>query len=253
MTWFLRAKHWQIFILLLVVPVVFELFGAIAIALTHRIEAFIVCVFVVMLIAMIIQFGWFYTVGSALGEKLGSNSGMNVKRFRSFVLVPAFYITAFILLMLIFMLSIFENGFPSPYFAFAILIIFPLHLFSIFCIFYSIWFIAKSLKMVEKWNHVEIGDYIGDFFLVWFLVIGIWFIQPRINRLFDSTLPPSPPKNPNYPPMQSPSDFYNPQYPPPNYNPYFNNPDPPIPPPNDNPPPPNTDPPDYSRFQPPTQ
>jgi hypothetical protein len=31
---------------------------------------------------------------------------------------------------------------------------------------------------------VSFYDFSGPFFLLWFFPIGIWIIQPRINRLF---------------------------------------------------------------------
>jgi hypothetical protein len=69
--------------------------------------------------------------------------------------------------------------------------------------------------MVERWNHVNFGDYAGEFFLTWFLFVGIWFIQPRINRLFDPNLPPEPPKpqpNPYYGQYQQPYYGHYPGY-----------------------------------------
>jgi len=54
--------------------------------------------------------------------------------------------------------------------------------------FYCLYFISKSLKAVELQRDVTFNDYAGEFFLIWFFPIGIWFIQPRINKLFDETL-----------------------------------------------------------------
>jgi hypothetical protein len=67
-------------------------------------------------------------------------------------------------------------------------IIFPLHLFSMFCIFYCLYFIAKSLKSVELQRPVTFNDYAGEFVLIWFFPIGVWVIQPRINNIFNDNL-----------------------------------------------------------------
>lgn len=64
-------------------------------------------------------------------------------------------------------------------------IIFPLHLLAMFCMFYSLYFIAKNLVMAEKNEIIEFYDFSGPFFLIWFFPIGIWFIQPRINALYE--------------------------------------------------------------------
>jgi hypothetical protein len=52
-----------------------------------------------------------------------------------------------------------------------------------FCIFYALYFNAKALKAVEWQKKVTLSDYVGDFFLIWFFPIGLWFIQPRINNI----------------------------------------------------------------------
>jgi hypothetical protein len=67
------------------------------------------------------------------------------------------------------------------------MLIFPLHLFSMFCIFYCLYFNAKSLKSVELQKPVTFNDFAGEFFLIWFFPVGIWFLQPRINKLFEET------------------------------------------------------------------
>jgi hypothetical protein len=65
-------------------------------------------------------------------------------------------------------------------------VIFPLHLFAMFCQFYSWYFVSKNLAMAEKPQFAAFPDYVGYFFGLWFFPIGIWFIQPRINRLYAS-------------------------------------------------------------------
>jgi hypothetical protein len=67
-------------------------------------------------------------------------------------------------------------------------LIIPLHLFSMFCIFYSLYFIAKALKTVESQKTVSFSDFAGEFFLIWFFPIGVWIIQPRINKLFETSV-----------------------------------------------------------------
>jgi hypothetical protein len=46
-----------------------------------------------------------------------------------------------------------------------------------------LYFTAKTLKSAEMQREAHFSDYIGDFFLLWFYPVGIWFIQPRINRI----------------------------------------------------------------------
>ena len=59
----------------------------------------------------------------------------------------------------------------------------PLHLFSMFCMFYLLYFVSKTLKTVELKREVTFSDFLGEFFMIWFFPFGIWIIQPRINKL----------------------------------------------------------------------
>ena len=65
------------------------------------------------------------------------------------------------------------------------LIIFSLHLYAMFGLFYGIYFISRALSIAED-KGSKVDDYIGYFFLLWFFPIGIWFIQPKINILHKS-------------------------------------------------------------------
>ena len=62
-------------------------------------------------------------------------------------------------------------------------VIFPLHIFSMFCIFYCLYFVAKTIKTIELQRQVTFSDFAGEFFLIWFFFIGVWILQPRINKM----------------------------------------------------------------------
>jgi hypothetical protein len=51
-------------------------------------------------------------------------------------------------------------------------------------IFWIATFTAKALKSNETNNEIDINDYFGDIFLIVFWPIGIWSIQPRVNKIF---------------------------------------------------------------------
>jgi hypothetical protein len=126
-------------------------------------------------------FGWFWALAHRLHAELPVNHGMQLYRLRLAVLVPVIYFSA---LFLIGSLMVFP---PLTNFGFDVLT--PINMAggfacSIFCIFYSIYFCSKSLKMVELNRFISFSDYIGDFFLMCFFPVGIWFIQPRINSIF---------------------------------------------------------------------
>ena len=64
-------------------------------------------------------------------------------------------------------------------------VIIPVHLFSMFCIFYSLYFVAKTFKTVELQREVSFSDFAGEFFMIWFYPIGIWIVQPKINKMIE--------------------------------------------------------------------
>lgn len=72
----------------------------------------------------------------------------------------------------------------DSFFLFAMLF-FPVHLFAMFCLFYCQYFVAKTIKSVELKREAVLNDYIGEFFLIWFFVVGLWIMQPKLNKFAD--------------------------------------------------------------------
>ena len=186
---FLRLKHWQLFGLLIGIPFVFQIVGMMAIIVSQDPTMMFTVFPLIMILFMGVFFGWFYTLGINLNKKLPDTVKMNLTTFKWFLFIPIAYITFFSIFMSGIFINLFEGGEPNPIaIASSFAIIFPLHLFSMFCIFYCLYFVAKSLKAVEWQRPVTFSDYAGEFFLIWFFPIGVWFIQPRINKMFDDTL-----------------------------------------------------------------
>ena len=65
-------------------------------------------------------------------------------------------------------------------------IILPLHFLSMFGILHSMYFVAKTFKTVELQREVSFSDFAGEFFLIWFYPVGIWIIQPKINKMVEN-------------------------------------------------------------------
>jgi len=63
-------------------------------------------------------------------------------------------------------------------------VIFPLHLFAMFCQVYSWYFVSKSLALAEKQQSVSFEDYLGYICALWIFPVGVWIIQPRVNGLY---------------------------------------------------------------------
>jgi len=197
---FLKAKHWQLFILIFGLPFIFyifmvaSVFSAAASGNVNATNIFGVFKFfpILMFLVIGIQFGWFWSIGVGLQTKVPVTVKMKVKKFRAFFFIPLAYILLMMCFVFYFFLSVdFVSPQNSGLFAdgayaailIPVIIIIPLHLFSMFCIFYCLYFVAKTLKTVELQKEVQFSDFAGEFFLIWFYPIGIWLIQPRINKL----------------------------------------------------------------------
>ena len=182
MKFFLRLKHWQLFLLLIGIPLILQILLMTAF-ITNSNPNLILHVFQTMMFLMVVvYFGWYYALGTNLYEKLPAGTPMSLIRFKIFLFIPAVYIVLVSLLMLL-VLPDFVSSESGSFAPFAL--IFPIHIFSMYCIFYCLYFISKAMKTAEWQRQVTFSDYAGEFFLFWFFPIGIWIIQPRINKLFE--------------------------------------------------------------------
>lgn len=193
-SFFLKAKHWQLFLLLFEIPFLFQfvffvnVFSSIDMEVGPNPDEFFYffSYFPTILILFVaVFFGWFWSMAIGLQHKIPDTIKMNVKRFKCFFFVPLIYI----LLLSFFMSTFFNSSLTTmqesevvsiiPYFT----IIIPLHLFSMFCMFYMLYFVSKTIKTVELQRELRFSDFAGEFFLLWFYFIGIWIIQPKINKM----------------------------------------------------------------------
>lgn len=193
----LKAKHWQLFFLLVGVPI-----GSIL-----TIGAFISSIikggnppapddfFKVISIAKFfplvmvgfasLVFSWFWSVVMGLQKTVPASVTMKTIKFNIFSIVPLLYVSAVSVFVFIFMSNIQPQDLsqiPMEWIGIAIAI---LHIVSIFGIFYSMYFAAKTLKTVELQREVSFREFASEFFMFWFFPIGIWILQPRINDIVE--------------------------------------------------------------------
>jgi hypothetical protein len=96
---------------------------------------------------------------------------METQFFRFSLVYPVVYLPIFFLLVI--------PGTRIP-----VRVIVPLHLACMVCLFYLLYFVSRNLVLAETGKPVSFYEYAGPFFLLWFFPIGVWFIQPKVNRLF---------------------------------------------------------------------
>jgi hypothetical protein len=191
---FLKAKHWQLFLLTFGIPMIIQLslmaglFASIGSGTTPDTSFMLgYMTFFPLMMALFtaVLFGWFWSVAIGLQKKLPEPMRLNLKKFRICFFIPLIYV----LCILVFMSAVMRGMIASPVepdgesLGRLVAIIVPLHLFAIFCTFYSLYFVAKTLKTVELQRQVAFSDFAGEFFMIWFYPIGIWIVQPKINRM----------------------------------------------------------------------
>lgn len=193
---FLKAKHWQIFLLTFGIPILLQIvvMGFLISSFTSNPNVAADTLFgymkflpLVMMLFMSILFGWLWSVAVGLQNKIPENIKMKVTKFKAFFFIPLVYILFILIVFAGFSESLFSiNTENNTRFHVGIFVaIFLMHVFSIFCMFYTLYFVAKTFKTTELQRQVTFSDFAGEFFLIWFFPIGIWILQPKINKMIE--------------------------------------------------------------------
>lgn len=132
-------------------------------------------------------YGWFWSVAVGLQSKVPVTVKMKVKKFKILFFIPLVYILLLLIVIGVVMNGAIQNGAKpgSGLIGTIAAIVIPLHLFSMFCMFYSLYFVAKTVKTVELQRTVSFSDFAGEFFMIWFYPVGIWIVQPKINKMIE--------------------------------------------------------------------
>jgi cation transport ATPase len=138
-----------------------------------------------ILLFFAILYGWFYAVGVNMNKKLPGTVKMTLTKFKWFLFISFAGMSLLYLFSYSVYFKLISNEIVLNFGITAAII--TLYLFSLFCFFYCIYFIAKSFQAVELQQPVTFSDYLWMFFLIVFFPIGVWLIQPRINKIFSET------------------------------------------------------------------
>lgn len=141
---------------------------------------------ILIIIITSVFYGWFWSVAIGLQSKVPDSVKMKVTKFKILFFIPMTYFIFLAVFMGSTINGLSEGGADPKVFASMFYIIVPLHLLSMFCMFYSLYFVSKTYKTVELQREVSFSDFAGEFFMIWFYPIGIWIIQPKINKLNES-------------------------------------------------------------------
>ncbi len=125
--------------------------------------------------------GYIYFLANSLFLKLPLVHDLKIKRFR--------FNFFFVLVYSVFIIVFFKGGYVISQdnfkdYGWMLAIIIPAHLYTMFCVFYIIWFIAKCVATIENNKIVGFESYAGIFFLLWFFPVGIWWVHPKVKKIF---------------------------------------------------------------------
>jgi len=193
-TRFLQAKHWQLFLLTIGIPMILQLvligratnsaLNGTGPSATTTTAFFIVFPLLMILLTGTLG-GWFWSIAVGLDEVIPEHLRLKLSRFKLLLLFPAAYLLltmAMVSSRAFIKISLFEE-LPKPLLTSVVILWMLLHLFTMFCVAHSMYFVAKTIKIAETQRVASFGDFMGEFFLIWFYPVGIWFLQPRINKL----------------------------------------------------------------------
>jgi len=185
-TRFLKARHWQLFVLVFGIPLIFQLvilglFTASSFGESSLMSEVLLSLIVIAPAWMLsLLLAWFYAVGVGLQTIVSTDLHRSTSLFKVALIFPVVYILLIVAVVFP-LLSVMATSMMGG--NFILIVIFTLHLFAMFCIFYSMYFVARGVKEAELQNQASFSDFAGEFFLIWFFPVGVWILQPRINEL----------------------------------------------------------------------
>ncbi|MCX8211505.1 MAG: hypothetical protein OTI34_10685 [Lewinella sp.] len=154
-----------------------------------------------ILLALVTQVGWYRAVGQDLKRYLPDHTSLNDNTFKATLILQV----ASSLLMVGFMWygwnwvganipTWIENDGMSPEGGKEMLmsalkmagLFVAIALIGFLAQVYNCYFAGKTLKTIEEGRSAKGGEIVGYVILSYFLVLGVWIMQPKVNRLVET-------------------------------------------------------------------
>jgi hypothetical protein len=171
MEYFIRSTRKTIFIILFVIPVVFQFLGITIGIISRSFQILSILVSISTEYFTIMLLLWLLEIAIYINKKIPNNSRLII--YYCSVLYVFIYVNIFII------------SFNSPH-KIDITILMPFHLVAMISMFYCMIKPAKLIKTYEMNVSVKFLDYIEDMLLFLVFPLGIWKIQPRINTIYNN-------------------------------------------------------------------
>jgi hypothetical protein len=172
---FLRANHWQMCLLFVVVSIIAPFVGQIAIISATPVSAGIAREQV--LGTGLLAVGsegvfllWLWIIGSFLCSVVPPELRPRQAFYRVAIIFP--------LVFTLVVLAVIVNNNSWP-----IALTLSAGIFAFSCVLYDFSFVARTLYLAETGEPPVMGDTSVTILQLWFFPVGAWFIQPRVNRL----------------------------------------------------------------------
>ncbi len=168
MHFFLKLKHWELFLMLVLPTAMTLMFG---IPLKPLVVA------AIGLFLMLVLFAWMFSIGSWANSRLPRAHRRNPLPYALGLAIPLVYLLMYIFL---YIPELQQGGAPQR----PPLWLLPMHMLSLAGIFYGLWYTARQLKSLQENEEAEFLIFSSTFFLLFIFPLGVWLIQPSVNDLY---------------------------------------------------------------------
>jgi hypothetical protein len=168
MNYFLRMKHWELFLMFLIPTAMSQIFGL-------PFDALVVAA--IGLFMLLVLSLWIYSIAIWCNSKLPEARQSSTLLFVVALVIPLVYV----LMYLFFYMPLLQtSGAPAK----PPLWLLPMHMLSMLSLFYSFWFTSNKFKSLLDNEDSGFMIFSSTFFLLFISPLGLWIIQPSVNELF---------------------------------------------------------------------
>ncbi|MCF6356135.1 MAG: hypothetical protein L3J26_13760 [Candidatus Polarisedimenticolaceae bacterium] len=163
MSIFINAKSWQVFLVMMVLLALTAFLPSTS-DISFGFEAG-------MVVFIAFYFSWLCTIGIFCNKKCPEE----LQKTPKIMLISLAYAAIYSLL---FNLLLSHPEISNDH-------ILPFHMAAMGCMFYSLGYVAKRLIVAQRGEQVTFIEYFGALIMFWFFPIGVWFVQPKVNAIFN--------------------------------------------------------------------
>lgn len=175
-----KLKHWQLFLTIVGIPLVIQVIHSILFLASDQdypeTSGFLG---LILILPLLCYFLWVAAVGKKFSESPDSPQ-MQARKF----LISWWISILSHLFLLIYFWSYPQNLNQSEEDEVIPIMVVGLIVFvALFTLFYCLSFMARAIVQLERGRRITSSEYFSEFIMAVIFPIGIWLLQPRINRL----------------------------------------------------------------------